>query len=87
MLHLRTGERTTAHNSLPICGSRPWNHADDSGKGSGMVKARSPGAATRAATHTPTVAMGTRAASYRMTAAPRAPPPNCPAMIQAAAFD
>jgi hypothetical protein len=73
VLHLRTGER--------------WNHADDSGTGSGMVKARSPGSATRAATHTPTVAMGIRAASQRMTPAPRAPPPNCPAMIQAAAFD
>jgi len=44
VLHLRTGERRTAHNSLPIWGSRPWNHVDDSGKGSGMVKARSAGA-------------------------------------------
>src|SRR5215472_4212511 len=52
-----------------------------------MVKERSPGSATTAARQTPTAEIGNRAASQRISAAPSAPPPNCPTMIQAVALD
>ncbi len=86
MLHLRSGDRTKAQISLPICGSRPRNHGEGRGAGSAIVNAVSAGRAIIAATKTPTAGRDARPASQITAALPSAPPPSCPAFCHADAL-